>query len=179
MSDISLKRGTLDDLPKLERMLQLYLHDFSGFTTGETEYGLIEDDGSFAYHDEEGGLAGFLKNANRSAWFFEVPNAHTASGKTLAGFALINAWSPSGRKTDYVVAEFHVLRKFRRAGVGLAAAHALFKTLPGTWELGILDDNVDARAFWPRVVQAGPCHGAELSRGDGERWHGDIWRFET
>lgn len=157
--------------------MQLYLHDFSGYAGAASEHGLIEDDGTFAYHDHEGGLAGFLQNPDRSAWFFEVPHAHAPNGKALAGFALVNAWSPSGHPVDYAVAEFHVLRKFRRTGLGQAAAHKLFETLPGTWELGILDDNVDARAFWPGVVQSAPCQNAKLSRGDGERWDGDVWRF--
>ncbi|MGB0921056.1 MAG: hypothetical protein ACPG06_07400 [Alphaproteobacteria bacterium] len=177
MAEISLIRGGPDDLAKLERLLQLYLHDFSSYAGAQSEHGLIGDDGRFAYHDHDGGLAGFLKNPDRSAWFFEMPHPHTNSGKTLAGFALVNAWSPSGRDTDYVVAEFHVLRKFRRTGLGMTAAHKLFEALPGTWELGILDDNVGARAFWPKVVQSGPCRNAELHRGDGDRWDGDIWRF--
>lgn len=179
MLDVTLRRGTPADLPKLERLLQLYLHDFSGYAGAESKHGLIQDDGSFAYHSYEGGLAGFLHNSARSAWFLEVPHRHAESGKTLTGFALVNAWSPSGRNVDYVVAEFHILRKFRGTGLGKAAAHKLFETLPGIWELGIIDDNVGARAFWPRVVQSGPCRDAELSRGDGDRWHGDIWRFEV
>jgi predicted acetyltransferase len=36
----------------------------------------------------------------------------------LAGFALVNKWSPSHQGTDFAVAEFYILPDFRNAGIG-------------------------------------------------------------
>ena len=170
-----LSKADLTDLPLVERLLQLYLHDFSGFAGADSPHGLIGENGVFPYGDFPGGLRSFFIEDDRSAWLFHYP--HPTQGNVLAGFALVNAHAPSGEKVDHVVAEFHILRKYRGIGLGRAAAHALFTALPGMWELGILDDNVDARAFWPKVVQSGPCHGTTLTRSDNDRWSGDIWHF--
>lgn len=178
MTDLRLIKAVEADIAKLERLVQLYLHDFSGYAAPMGEHGLIGPDGLFAY-DAPGGVAGFITQQDRDAYFFEAAHPYAPGGWALAGFAMINEWSPSGRPTDHVVAEFHIQRKFRGTGLGRAAAHALFTALPGTWELGILDDNTDARAFWPKTVQSGPCRNAEHSRGDGTRWNGDIWRFDV
>lgn len=176
MADVTLNRATLNDLPTVENLLQLYLHDFSGFAGADSEHGLIGANGQFPYGSFEGGLRSFFTEEDRSAWLFHYP--HPTQGNALAGFALVNRWSPSGDEVDHVVAEFHILRKYRGIGFGMAAAHALFTALPGMWELGIIDDNVDARAFWPKVVRSGPCRNAVMTR-DGVNWTGDIWRFES
>ncbi len=176
MTKVTLTRATLDELPIVENLLQLYLHDFSGFAGADSEHGLIGPDGRFAYGTFPGGLESFFTDNDRSAWLFHYP--HPTEGNVLAGFALVNRWSPSGDEVDHVVAEFHILRKYRGTGFGRAAAHALFTELPGTWELGIIDDNNDARAFWPKVLQSGPCRDASHSRA-GANWSGDIWRFES
>lgn len=162
-------------LPLFQNLMQLYLHDFSGFAGADTPYGMIGDDGLFTYGSFEGLLESFFTDDDRSAWLFYYQ--HPTAGHALAGFALVNQHSPSGEDVDHALAEFHILRKYRGIGFGKAAAHALFTTLPGVWELGIIDDNVPARAFWPSVVQSAPCSDAQLSRGDDDRWSGDIWRF--
>ena len=179
MLDVQLVRAGPDDLPVLQRLLQLYLHDFSGFAGADSPHGLIQDDGSFQYHSYEGGLAGFVKNADRMAYLITVATQHTDSRLTLAGFALVNKHGLTGQPVDYVVAEYHVLRKYRRAGVGKTAAHELFAAHPGVWELGIIDDNAPARKFWPEVVKSGPCRNAEYSYADNDFWTGDVWRFQV
>jgi predicted acetyltransferase len=66
-----------------------------------------------------------------------------------AGFALVRR---HGDPPFHELAEFTVLPRFRRAGLGRAAARALFARHPGRWWLQVLDDNHVARRFWYAVA---------------------------
>ena len=50
------------------------------------------------------------------------------------------------------VAEFFVLRKYRRIGVGRRAARLLFDQFPGQWEVRQLPANTAATAFWVNMI---------------------------
>ncbi|WP_238996488.1 hypothetical protein [Paenibacillus pinistramenti] len=50
------------------------------------------------------------------------------------------------------MAEFFVLKRFRRTGVGRTAAYALFDRFPGRWYISQLKTNTPAQAFWRAVV---------------------------
>lgn len=71
-----------------------------------------------------------------------------------AGFALINTWSPSGKGTDFAVAEFYVLPEFRGTGVGKQAFSSLLRTRSGNWELSVMSNNEAGKAFWEKALAA-------------------------
>ncbi|HWJ73139.1 MAG TPA: acetyltransferase [Kaistia sp.] len=73
-------------------------------------------------------------------------------GEAICGFALVNAWSPSGKGTDFAMAEFYITPAARRNGSGLDAALKVFRMHPGTWELGIMSRNEPAQRFWPKAI---------------------------
>jgi predicted acetyltransferase len=54
------------------------------------------------------------------------------------------------------MAEFFIVRQYRRSGVGHQAARSIFTANPGRWELAIAAPNAGARAFWPRAVLGTP-----------------------
>lgn len=93
---------------------------------------------------------------------------------TWAGFVLVNTWSPSGRGTDFAIAEFYVRPEFRRLGIGRAAAYTIFRTRSGVWELSVEPSNHSARAFWPVSIDAAGGRAVETSEIDGTL----IYRFE-
>ena len=75
---------------------------------------------------------------------------------TLAGFALARRGSRVTSAPDVMdVAEFFVLRGLRRQGIGSSAAHALFHTFPGAWEIRVRRTNVAALGFWSRAARSG------------------------
>ncbi|MEM8755446.1 MAG: GNAT family N-acetyltransferase, partial [Pseudomonadota bacterium] len=121
-------------------------------------------DGFFAYR----GLDGYWGDPGRAAFLLR-------RGSSLAGFALVNAWSASGAPTDHAVAEFFVLRKHRRVGFGAEAAEALIGSRPGRWEVAVADYNEPAKAFWPKALA--PFAPVERVEGDGDRWRGPIFRL--
>ena len=97
-------------------LFQLYAHDFSEFAPLDDERFNVDDDGLFALPLIEK----YWTQPNHSFHLIR------ANGK-LAGFAAINDWSPSGRGADHNIAEFFVMRHYRRNGAGTQLA-----ALPGT-----------------------------------------------
>lgn len=75
-----------------------------------------------------------------------VPYLLRAGGE-LAGLVL-------ARRVGAVmsVAEFLVLPKFRRTGVGTQAARQLFSAYPGPWEVHQVVGNHQATVFWRRAI---------------------------
>jgi predicted acetyltransferase len=50
------------------------------------------------------------------------------------------------------MAEFFVMRKYRRGGVGVIAARAVFARFPGEWQVRELAANAGAVAFWRKAI---------------------------
>ena len=76
-----------------------------------------------------------------------------ADGK-IAGFVIVNAgpeFLPPD--TDFEVLDFFVAHKYRRRGVGDAAARAVFDRFRGRWEVEQLAGNLPAVTFWNRVIE--------------------------
>lgn len=154
------RRATLDNL------FQLYVHDFSELWAGSARAELSED-GLF---ELDGGLASYWSEAGAEALLIR------ADGR-VAGFALVDRRAHSGLALDHSVAEFFVVRKHRRAGVGLRAARALFASRPGLWEAAVAAKNVGAQQFWRTTIERAGARDIEVVEGDGERWTGPIFRF--
>jgi predicted acetyltransferase len=101
-------------------------------------------------------------------------------GEELAGFALVRTGSRVTEAPDVMdVAEFFVLRGVRRKGVGMSAAHALFRAFSRAWEIRVRRTNVDALEFWSRAAEAWVRQPVASSRFqvDGVDW--DVLRFTT
>jgi predicted acetyltransferase len=154
--------------PAFDRLLQLYLHDFSEFAPIGSPHGEVDEDGRFTYP----GLESYWEDSGRIALLFRADDH-------LAGFALVNQWSALELPLDHSVAEFFVLRKYRRDRVGTRAALLIFRRYPGRWEVPVAWYNPPALAFWRGVTEeAAPGEVEELA-GDGKRWAGPVLRFAT
>jgi predicted acetyltransferase len=168
MTKVEVEAAGPEHRETLANLFQLYTHDFSDFWTDLSD-GDLQENGRFAPYphlDSYGTLPG------REALLIR-------SDRRLAGFALINGFAHSGLPIDFTVAEYFVARKYRRAGVGQAAAQDLMRARPGQWELAVARRNTGALAFWRRVtasVAIGPVE--ELDLAD-HRWNGQILRFRT
>jgi predicted acetyltransferase len=116
--------------PVVERLCQLYQYDF-------TEY--VDDD-----VDEEGRYHYRFLDA-----YFAEPERHPfllrVDGK-WAGMALVRSGPP------HDMAEFFVMRKYRRHGAGAWFARELFARFPGEWTVRELEGNTPAQAFWRRTI---------------------------
>jgi predicted acetyltransferase len=154
----------------IENLMQLYVHDFSALWAGEERddgRGDVGPDGRFAPYP----LERYWRD--RRCFPFLIH-----ADARIAGFILVDSQSHSGLPVDRNVAEFFVLRTYRRRGVGAAAAHAVFAGFPGHWEAAVVRRNVAALAFWRRTI-AGCARATrieEIDR-DGPDWDGPILRF--
>lgn len=172
MMDRSTDRVAVEPVPAaggvaLGRLLQLYLHDFSELARPGSPYGEVDGDGLFAYPP---GLDAYWREPAH------VPVLIRADGH-IAGFALVNGWAPLDAPLDHALAEFFVLRKYRRDGVGRRAALAVFRALPGRWQVGVAAYNAPALAFWRAVARDLP--GVEERAGTPGRWNGIVLSFES
>jgi predicted acetyltransferase len=163
---------TLTPVPESQRqiitnLIQLYKYDFSEFAKVGSPYGEVGPDGRFTYE----GLDSYWRE---DSW---VPLTVEADGR-LAGFVLVNRWSALNRLLDHSVAEFFVLRKFRRVGVGSRAAKVLFERWPGRWEVAVARYNKPALLFWRKAIRAAAIGTVEEYAGDFERHIGTVFRFD-
>jgi predicted acetyltransferase len=123
--------------PILANLLELYAHDFSEFHDLE-----LESDGRFGYS----GLPLYWSEPGRHPFLVWV------EGK-LAGLILVKRGSEvSGDETAWDVAEFFVLRGYRRRGIGTQIAHEVWRQFPGLWEVRVMESNIVARHFWAHAI---------------------------
>jgi predicted acetyltransferase len=148
----------------LRNLMQLYAYDFS-----EILFADVQDDGRF----EEHALDAYWQDAWRFPFLIHA-------GERLAGFALIHRKSRlSGADSVWDMAEFFVLRRYRRAGVGTQAAHRLFVSHLGQWEVRERQGNVGATEFWRKAISAytGGRFTEELYAN--AVWRGPVQRFTS
>jgi predicted acetyltransferase len=134
---VEVVRATAGEASVLDNLMQLYLYEWSDISAQE-----IGEDGRFAYRY----LPQYWTDSGRYPFLIQV-DGH------LAGFALIvkrDLIEPGC--LGHAVAEFFVLRAYRRKGVGEQAARTLFEMFPGHWWVGELVQNTAAQAFWRRVI---------------------------
>lgn len=137
-TDWTLASATAAERPLLERLLQLYLYDFS-----ELDGDDVGDDGRFPY-----------------PWFDLYGTKPGHHGLILrirgrpAGFVLLDEPGGDDHPDRHVVQEFFVMRAYRRGGYGTAMAQTLFDRFPGSWQVAQVAPNLAAQAFWRRVIAA-------------------------
>jgi predicted acetyltransferase len=152
----------------ITNLMQLYKYDFSEFAPIGSPYGEVGSDGRFVYD----GLNSYWREDGR------VPLTVQADDR-LAGFILVNRWSALSRQLDHSVAEFFVLRKYRRIGVGSRAARVLFERWSGRWEVAVASYNKPALLFWRKAIPAAVKGTVEECAGDGKRWVGTVLCFDN
>jgi predicted acetyltransferase len=164
--ELSLAIADANERATLHNLMQLYVHDFSEHWSGTT-HGNLQANGRFADYP----LDAYWRDAEHIPLILRIEN-HPV------GFALLNNASHSGEPVDRNMAEFFVVRKHRRSGVGLQAALTIFSRYPGVWETAVARRNVAALAFWRKAAAQHP-HASDLSELDiaSPNWNGPVIRF--
>lgn len=124
----------VEDKPVLRHLLQLCLHDYSEFNGKDVnEHGLFD----YPYLDH------YWTEPGRYPFLVRVE-------ETLAGFVLVRRLDED--EPLWQMAEFFILRKYRRRGIGREVAHQVFDRFKGRWEVTQEDGNLPAQAFWKQVI---------------------------
>lgn len=148
----------------LANLLELYAHDFSEFLDLK-----LGADARFGYEQ----LPLYWKEPGRHPFLIMV-NGH------LAGFVFVRKGSQiSADNSIWDMAEFFIIRGYRRLGVGIKAAHDIWKQFPGKWEVRVMDRNHKAKEFWGHAI--GKFVGRTINPTpflkNSERWH--LFSFES
>ncbi len=154
MTETTITPASHDQKPVIANLIQLYLYDMT-----ESMPFPVGSDGRFEYD--------FFDR------FWRLPYL-IHSGDEIAGFAFVIDECPlTARKPCWFMAEFFVLKAYRRRGVGQAAVAATLGRHPGAWHIAVPLANAPAQALWGRALQA--CHPAtsELA------FEGDDWRLNA
>lgn len=153
-----------EDEPRLRALFELYAYDFSELLALD-----LGADGRFAVPS----LAAYWDDPRRHAFLVRVQGQ-------LAGFALVGQGSRLGDDAEvFDMAEFFVVRRYRRVGVGERAAAAIFDRFQGRWEVRQRVENAAATAFWRRVIGRYTGEGFREAQWDDERWRGPVQRFDA
>ena len=155
--EVSLEIANRQDEPVLANLLELYIHDLSEAFAVD-----IRADGRFGYN-----VGRYWNEPDR-----RYPFLIRANGR-LAGFALIQRGSPAtDDPADLDIAEFFVLRRHRRSGVGRLAARQLWDRMPGHWVVRVSNGNLPALPFWRAVIEdyTGGAFSEEQRPGSPHSW---------
>jgi predicted acetyltransferase len=135
--NVELRLVQLEEREILMNLLEKYEYEFSQFNDKDVnKLGLY----GYKYLDY------YWTEDKRWAYFIEV------EGK-LAGFVMvIDMPEVEDRKTDFSIAEFFVMFKYRRFGVGKQAFFKVLELHKGKWQLKRHPKNIASVYFWDKVV---------------------------
>lgn len=158
--DIKLEKAAIDQKSILRNLLELYNYDFTEFDPDDVdEHGLY----GYKYLDH------YWTEENRYPFLIKVNN-------NLAGFVLVRRIGTNSSDNNiYSIAEFFVMKKYRKAGVGKRVANMVFNTFQGEWKVSQIENNIPAQRFWRNVI-------SEYTRDQFEEiretdWNGPIQKF--
>lgn len=121
----------------LRNLMQFYFYDFSEFIKCD-----VEDNGlykSYEYLDE------YWKDENH-----RFPYLVKQDGEYI-GFVLVRVIE-SEDGNYFSIAEFFIMKKYRRNGIGQAVAKEIFDLHRGQWEVFQIEPNKPAQAFWYKAI---------------------------
>jgi predicted acetyltransferase len=150
--------------PILANLFELYAHDFSEFIDLK-----LGADGRFGYKY----LPLYWKESNHHPFLIMVND-------NLAGFVFVRRGSEISNAADvWDIAEFFIVRGYRRLGVGIKVAHKIWKQFLGKWEVRVIDRNQKAKEFWERAIDEflGRTINPTPFLKNGEGWH--VFSFES
>ncbi|MFI5317916.1 MAG: GNAT family N-acetyltransferase [Myxococcota bacterium] len=163
--EVTLARASSADAPLLANLLELYVHDLS-----ETFQLAPGEDGRFGYEK----LPLYWSEPER-----RFPFLIRFRGR-IAGFALVTRGSPMSDDPEVLdVAEFFVVRGYRRFGVGRAAALQLWNERPGPWIVRVSEGNRAGIPFWEAAVREHTSGAFSTSQRTGSPHPWRVFTFKT
>lgn len=162
MSKLSIIPASIEYQPVFENLMHLYLYDFSEYSNED-----VNEQGRFT--DEY--LPLYWVEASRYPFLFLVDDHY-------AGFAMIRDTTGSNPGViTHHMAEFFIMKKYRRKKIGWQAAWQLFDRFPGRWHVGQEEANIPAQSFWRKVIGAYTSGNYQEIRE--QDWNGPIQIFQS
>ncbi len=135
--EITVKKLAYEDKHILQNLMQFYVYDFSVIEDLDVNgFGLY----NYRYLDY------YWVEPDRTPYVIQ-------ESSRLTGFVLVNRHTFLATNKDaHSIAEFFVLKKYRRQGVGRRAFQKTISIHPGKWEVSATLKNTGARQFWEKVI---------------------------
>jgi predicted acetyltransferase len=148
----------------LRNLLELYVHDLSELVPVN-----VGEDGRFGYSK----FVLYWSDVRRHAFLAQVDGR-------WAGFALVKKGSEAGGDSEvWDMAEFFVLRRFRRRGVGSEMAESVWRLCPGNWEIRVMESNAAACRFWGSSIERFTGHRSEPGKFQVGAVSWNLFSFES
>ena len=136
--NIEIIKATLDQKPILANLLELRAYDLTEHINFD-----IGDDGFYGYKN----LPLYWKDSNRHPYLIYCD-------KKIAGLVLVQQGSPISDDTSvWDIAEFFIMRKYKRQGLGSAVATQIWEQFKGTWQVRVFMGNKIAYQFWLQAIK--------------------------
>lgn len=123
------------EMDLLQNLLQFYIYDFSEFIDID-----VEENGEFSEYP----LSKYFTEPDHFPYLLSVEGKY-------AGFVLVR-FIQEERKSYFSIAEFFIMKKYRRAGIGTFVAQEIFQLHNGSWEVFQMSKNIPAHVFWRKVI---------------------------
>jgi len=118
--------------------MQFYIYDFSEYIKYD-----VEDNGLFAPYPH---LDDYWKEtSNKFPYIIKKDDKYV-------GFVLVR-FIETQERMYFSIAEFFILKKYRRTGIGKAIAVMVFDLHKGLWEVFQKESNKPAQIFWKKVIE--------------------------
>ena len=137
--DISIILVTKEEKEKeiLRNLHEKYCYEFSQYNNKLD----VNELGLYGYDD----LDNCWTEENLFPYFMKIENK-------LAGFMIVNDSPINGLETEWTMADFFVMYKYRKMGIGTFAVRNVFEKHKGKWGLMYHPHNIVSKKFWNKVV---------------------------
>jgi len=135
--DFTLLHASNEHRVVIQNLMQFYIYDFSEYVKYD-----VEGNGLFAPYPD---LKDYWeKDNNKFPYIIKKDDKYV-------GFVLVKLVSSESR-SYFSMAEFFILKKYRREGIGKAIALKIFEFHKGQWEIFQKESNKPAQLFWNKVI---------------------------
>jgi len=136
--NFTLHRASEEYKAVMQNLMQFYIYDFSEYIKYD-----VEDNGLFAPYPH---LDDYWKEtSNKFPYIIKKDDKYV-------GFVLVR-FIETQERMYFSIAEFFILKKYRRIGIGKAIAVMVFDLHKGLWEVFQKESNKPAQIFWKKVIE--------------------------
>ncbi|MBS1600270.1 MAG: GNAT family N-acetyltransferase [Bacteroidetes bacterium] len=121
----------------IKNLMQFYIYDFSEYVDCDVEEnGLYKD---YPHLDD------YWKEKHHRFPYLIIQE------EKYIGFVLVRIVE-SHQRNFFSIAEFFIMRKYRREGIGKTVAIQIFNLHKGYWEIFQRESNKPAQLFWNKII---------------------------
>ena len=134
--DIQLLKASQQHTEVIKNLMQFYIYDFSEFVDLD-----VEADGLFTAYKN---LDDYWNDEKRFPYIIQ-------KDKKYIGFVLVR-FIETDQRNYFSIAEFFIMKKYRRKGIGKSVAYQIFTLHKGAWEIFQKANNKPAQLFWKKII---------------------------